>query len=218
MRNRLIVAAALFALGTLTGAAAIAIAAPEFVLHGGRFRPLSYAELDPAQKAFADAEMASGRKSLEGPTNIYLRSPEMVNAGRPLEKYLRFNSPMEHKLKEIGILLTARFWGGTYVWYSHRKFAIESGLTPAFIDAMAAGKRPAPMTPDEAVVYEFCSELLANRQVSDATFKNFVDRLGERSLVELVTLMGHYHANAALFAIDRYPLPAGAKEEIAKPM
>src|SRR3954447_3761023 len=160
MRRNLIIAGALFALGTLTGAAALAIAAPEFVLYGGRFRPLSYAELDPAQKAFADAEMASGRKSLEGPTNIYLRSPEMVNAGRPLEKYLRFNSPMEHKLKEIGILLTARFWGGTYVWYSHRKFAIESGLTLAFIDAMAAGKRPDPMTPDEAAVFEFCTELL----------------------------------------------------------
>jgi 4-carboxymuconolactone decarboxylase len=218
MRRKLIIAGALFALGALAGAAAVAVAAPEFVLRGGRFRPLSYAELDPAQKAFADAEMASGRKSLEGPTNIYLRSPEMVNAGRPLESYLRFKSPMEHKLKEIGILLTARFWGGTYVWYSHRKFAIESGLTPAFIDAMAVGKRPDPMTPDEAAVFDFCTELLATRQVSDATFKTFADRLGERGMVELVSLMGHYHANAALFAIDHYPLPTGAKEEIAKPM
>jgi 4-carboxymuconolactone decarboxylase len=125
---------------------------------------------------------------------------------------------MEHKLKEIAILLTARFWGGTYVWYSHRKYAIEAGLSPAFIDAMAVGKRPDPMTPDEAAVYEFCSELLARREVSDATFKNFVDRFGERSVVELVTLMGHYHANTALFRIDRYPLPPGAKEEIARPM
>jgi 4-carboxymuconolactone decarboxylase len=74
------------------------------------------------------------------------------------------------------------------------------------------------MTPDEAAVFEFCTELLANRQVSDATYKAFVDRLGERAVVELVTLMGHYHANAALFAIDRYPLPEGVTEEIAKPM
>jgi 4-carboxymuconolactone decarboxylase len=142
----------------------------------------------------------------------------MVNAGRAAQRYLRFDAPTEHKLKEIVILLTARFWGGQYVWYSHRKWATEAGLSPAIIDAMAAGKRPGPMTADEAAVYDFFSELLATRQVSDATFKTFVDRLGERSLVELVSLMGHYHGNTALFAIDRYPLPDGAKSEIERPM
>ncbi len=59
---------------------------------------------------------------------------------------------------------------------------------------------------------------MATREVGDATYKNFVDRFGERGVVELVALMGHYHANSALFRIDRYPLPAGAKEEIARPM
>src|SRR5262245_13986489 len=218
MRGKLFAAGALFALGALTGAAFVASAAPDFVLRGGRFRPLSYAELNPAQKALADAEIATGRKSFDGPTNIYLRSPEMAKAARPIGRYLRFEAPTEPKLKEIVILLTARFWGGQYTWYSHRKYAIEAGLSPAFIDAMAAGKRPDPMTADEAAVYDFFSELLSTRQVSDAAFKTMADRLGERSIVELVTLMGHYHANSALFAVDRYPLPDGAKEEIARPM
>lgn len=218
MRGHLIAAGALFALGLLSGAAVVASAAPDFVLRGGRLRPLTYAELNPAQKAFADAEIATGRKSFDGPTNIYLRSPEMAKAARPITRYLRFEAPTEHKLKEIVILLTARFWGGQYVWYSHRQFAIEAGLSPAFIDAMAAGKRPDPMTADEAAVYDFFSELLATRQVTDATYTAMVDRLGERAVVELVTLMGHYHANTALFAIDGYPLPAGAKSEIEKPM
>ena len=181
MRRYMIMASAVFALGTLAGAATISFAAPDFVLRGGRFRPLSYEELTPAQKAFADGEIATGRKSFDGPTNMYLRTPEMANASRPVQRYLRFEAPTEHKLKEIVILLTARFWGGHYVWYSHRKPAIEAGLAPAFIDAMAAGKRPDPMTADEAAVYDFFTELLANRQVSDATFKAFIDRLGERS-------------------------------------
>src|SRR4029453_6543310 len=94
------------------------------------------------QKAVADAEIATGRKSLDGPTNINLRSPEMAKASRPLNRYLRFEAPIEHKLKEIVILLTARFWGGQYVWYSHRAYAIEAGLSPTFIDAMAGGRRP----------------------------------------------------------------------------
>src|SRR5438132_2923088 len=201
--RKLITAGALIALGALFGAATVTIAAPDFVLRGGRFRPLSYAELNSAQKALADAEIATGRKSFDGPTNIYLRSPEMANASRPLGQYLRFQAPMQHKLKEIAILLTARFWGGQYVWYSHRKFAIEAGLAPAFIDAMAAGQRPQNMSADEAAVFDFCSELLATRQVGDANYKTFVDRFGERAVVELVGLMGHYHMTSSLFAVDR---------------
>ena len=166
----------------------------------------------------ADAEIATGRKSFDGPTNINLRSPEMAKASRPLNRYLRFEAPTEHKLKEIVILLTARFWGGQYVWYSHRAYAIEAGLSPTFIDAMAAGRRPDAMTPDEAAVYDFFSELLTTRQVSDTTFKTLADRVGERAIVELVGLMGHYHGTTALFAIDRYPLPNGAKSQIEKPM
>src|SRR6266508_5987046 len=97
MRGKLIAAAALFALGALTGVTVVVTAAPDFVLRGGRFRPLSYDELNPAQKAFADAEIATGRKSFDGPTNIYLRSPEMAKASRPINRYLRFEAPTEHK-------------------------------------------------------------------------------------------------------------------------
>jgi len=211
-----LVFALVFAFGLLAGT--LATAQGDFVLRGGRFRPLSYAELNPAQKTMADAEIATGRKSFDGPTNINLRSPEMAKASRPLNRYLRFEAPIEHKLKEIVILLTARFWGGQYVWYSHRAYAIEAGLSPTFIDAMAAGRRPEAMTAAEAAVYDFFSELLATRQVSDATFKTLADRVGERAIVELVGLMGHYHGTTALFAIDRYPLPNGAKSEIEKPM
>jgi 4-carboxymuconolactone decarboxylase len=204
------------AVAALIGAVAIAAAAPDFHLRGGRLRPLDYAELDPAQKALADRELAAGRKSLDGPLNIYLRSPEMAELARPLTNYLRNKGVLPAELKEIATLLTARFWGGQYVWYSHRQYAIEAGVSPAIIEAMAAGERPA-MAPDEAAVFDFCEELLATRQVSDAKFKAVADRFGERGVVELVGLMGHYHMLSMLFAVDRYPLPDGARQEIVAP-
>jgi 4-carboxymuconolactone decarboxylase len=215
MRRKLIVAGALVA---LAGAAASVWAAPDLRLRGGRFRPLAYGELNPAQKALADAALATGRTSLDGPLNISLRSPEMTELSRPLDAYLRTNSTaIPAKLKEIAILLTARFWGGQYVWYSHRQQALDAGLSAAFIDAMAAGARPAAMTADEAIVLDFCEQLLATRQVDDANFKAMADRFGERGIVELVGLMGRYHALSMLFAIDRYPLPEGARQEIDRP-
>jgi len=46
------------------------------------------------------------------------------------------------------------------------------------------------MTADEAIVLDFCEQLLATRQVDDANFKAMADRFGERGIVELVGLMG----------------------------
>ena len=207
------------AVGALIGAAVVAAAAPELNLKGGRFRPLSYDELNPAQKAMIDRELAArNRPNLDGPTNIYLRSPEFAELSAPLGNYLRFKAPMPRKFKEIAIMLTARFWGGQYVWYSHRQQALDAGLSPAFIAAMAAGERPANMTSDEAIVYDFSTELLQTRQVRDATYKALADRFGERGVVEMVALMGQYHGLTMLFAVDRYPLPADAPDAIKAPM
>ena len=215
MRGKLILAGAL---GALIGAAAISAAAPELNLRGDRFRPLKYDELNPAQKTLADRELASPSRSGGGPLNIYLRSPDFAALARPMSNYLRSQAPFPEKLKELAIMLTARAWGGTYVWYSHRPFAIKAGLSETFITALAAGVRPADMAADEAVVYHFATELLATRKVSDPTYKAFVERFGERAVVDVVALMGHYHTTSMLFAVERYPLPAGAKEEIARPM
>jgi 4-carboxymuconolactone decarboxylase len=206
------------AVGALIGAAAVAAAAPELNLRGGRFKPLAYAELNADQKTYVDKEIAAGRTpGPNGPTNITLRSPQMAELDRPLTEYLRFKAPMQRKLKEIAVMLTARFWGGQYVWYSHRQQALDAGLDPAFITAMAKGERPANMSADEAAVYDFVTELLQTRQVSDANFKTMVDRFGERQVVELVGLMGHFHMLTMLFVIDRYPVPKGAPDEVTAP-
>src|SRR6266436_5606466 len=88
-------------IGAMAGAAVVATAAPEFNTRGNRFKPLSYAELTPEQRAFADQEIAAGRKPENGPFNIWLRSPEMGELSRSLNDYLRFRASAPLKLKEI---------------------------------------------------------------------------------------------------------------------
>jgi 4-carboxymuconolactone decarboxylase len=205
-------------IGAVAGAAVVATAAPEFNTRGNRFRPLGYAELTSGQRAYADQEIAAGRKPETGPFNIYLRSPEMAELSRPLGDYLRFKAPTPRKLKEIAIMLTARYWGGQYVWYSHRQQALDAGLSPAFIAALAAGERPASMSADEATTYDFVTQLLTTRQTSDTNFQAMAALVGERGIVELVALMGQYTGLTLLFVVDRYPVPAGAPDEVNKPM
>jgi 4-carboxymuconolactone decarboxylase len=204
--------------GALVGAVVMATAAPEFNTRGNRFKPLAYTELTPEQRAFADKEIARGRKPETGPFNIYLRSPEMAELSQPLGDYLRFKAPTLRKFKEIAIMLTSRYWGGQYVWYSHCQQALDAGLSPAFIAAMAAGERPASMSPDEATIYDFCTQLLSTRQVSDNNFKAAKALIGERGIVEIVGLMGQYTGLTMLFVVDQYPVPAGAPDEVNRPM
>src|SRR5258707_7529705 len=205
-------------IGAVAGAAVVATAAPEFNTRGNRFKPLSYDELAPAQRAFADREIVQGRKPETGPFNIYLRSPEMAELSRPLSDYLRFKAPTPRKLKEIAVMLTARYWGGQYVWYSHRQQALDARLSPAFVTAMAARERAVHISPDEATMYDFTTQLLTTRQVSDANFKAMTALVGERGIIELVALIGQYTGLTMLFVVDRYPVSAGAPDEVNKPM
>ena len=65
------------------------------------------------------------------------------------------------------------------------------------------------MQPDEAAVYNFATELLDTKQVSDATFDAAKALLGERGVVELVNVMGYYGIVSMLLNVDRYPLADG---------
>ena len=215
MLGKLIIAGTV---GALVGAAVVATAAPELNTKGGRYKPLTYAELNPTQKAYVDKEVATGRNLGGGPFNIYLRSTEYAELQAPVTNYLRFKAPMPRKLKEIATMLTARYWGGQYVWYSHRQQALDAGLAPAFITAMSKGERPANMSADEAAVYDFTTELLQTRQVSDSSFKAMVEKFGERGVVETVATMGHFTGLTMQFVVDRYPVPPGAPDAVNKPM
>ena len=91
---------------------------------------------------------------------------------------------------------------------------LEPQAGAVFIQAIAAGKRPASMDVAETVVYNFGTELLNTKQVSDPVFKAAVDKFGERGVVDLIGVMGYYQLVSMLLNVDRYPLSAGEKPEL----
>jgi len=183
-------------------------------LRGDRFKPLVYDQMTPEQKTLVDHVLSGDRGSMNGPYNVLLRSPEMGDLAQKYGAQTRFHSSIPQKLNELAIMMTARFWNQEYVWSAHRAAAQKAGLAPAVSDAVAAGKRPTSMQPDEEIVYSFCSELLNTRQVTDATFKAAVEKFGERGVVDLIATMGYYHLVSMLLDVDRYPLPEGAQPEL----
>jgi 4-carboxymuconolactone decarboxylase len=186
-------------------------------LRGDRFKPLTWDTMTPEQQAMADHLLSGERGGMNGPFNVMLRSPEMGDLAQKLGAQLRFHTTIPNRLNEMAILMTARFWTSQYEWASHRRNALAAGLNPAVIDAIAAGKRPDSMRPDEEAIYNFSSELLNARQVSDPSFKAVVEKFGERGAVDLTGVMGYYCIVSMMLNIDRYPLAEGDKPQL-KPL
>ena len=186
-------------------------------LVGDRFKPLAYAEMSAAQKQMFENLISGERRGASGPFNVLLRSPEMGDLAQQFGASMRFHSTIPSKLNELAIITTARHWTSQYEWYAHRQAAQRAGLSQGIIDAIAAGRRPAAMAPDEQAVYDFVSELLTTKQVSDATFNAAKEKFGERGVVDLIGVSGYYQLVSMLLNVDRYPLPAGTAPEL-KPL
>lgn len=186
-------------------------------LRGDRFKALTYDEMTPAQKIMVEHLLSGPRAGADGPFNVLLRSPEMGDLAQQFGAAVRFNSSVPRKLNEMAIIMTARYWTSQYEWQAHHRAALQAGLSPTIADAIAQGKRPTGMQKDEEAVYNFCSELLNTKQVSDATYNAARDAFGERGVVDLIGVMGWYHTVAMLLNTDRYPLPEGTQPEL-KPL
>jgi 4-carboxymuconolactone decarboxylase len=188
-------------------------------LAGDRFKPLAYEQMDPAQKKMAET-MAAGRGP-GGSFNIIVRSPDSGSLFYDMGERVRFHMSVPDKLKELAILLTARYWSAHFEWQAHRRAAAQAGLSEEKIKAIAEGRRPAGMSADEETVYNFVTELYRTKNVSDTTFGALKNLVGERGLVDIVVTAGYYQVVSMGMNVDRRPLGEGQQPElkyIARPL
>lgn len=178
---------------------------------GRRFRLLSEAEMTPQQRRTHQGIVSGPRKGALGPFNALLRSPEVADRVQRVGEYVRFQSVIPPALNEIAILIAGRAWNAQFEFWAHSRLGRAAGLDQGIIDAIAEGRRPAAMSDDERIVYDFCSELFRDKAVSDATFGAVVDRFGEQGVIDLIVAGGYYSLVSMVLNVDRYPLPAGAE-------
>lgn len=178
-------------------------------LRGHRFAPLRYADMDEAQRRMTDSVLGGQRGSMQGPYNVLLRSPEVGQLAQQFGAHTRFHSSLPLRLNEMAILLVARAWRCEFVWWAHRRIALDSGLAPALVETLLTDAEPGELPPQEAAVHGFCRELLATRRVGDAAYARLLAQFGETGAVDLMATMGYYQLVCMLLNVDQYPLPDG---------
>jgi 4-carboxymuconolactone decarboxylase len=190
---------------------------PPLNIRGHRFAPLTWDTMSPAQVAMAEGVMAGKRGSLQGPYNVLMRSPELGQLAQQFGEHTRFNSSLPLALNELVILLVARVWTSQFVWFAHKRIALDAGLDATLIDDIAAGRPPThlnTLAPEVTAVYDFCHELLQKKQVSDSTYAALVTHFGERGVVDVMGTMSYYTLVSMSLNVDQYPLPEGALPEL----
>ena len=135
-----------------------------------RLPPLPDAELTPEQAAARQKLLAGARGVFQGPFIPLLRNPALLGRVEKLGAYLRYESTLPGRIREFAILAVARAYSQQVEWAIHQPLALQEGVRPLVVAAIAEGRRPELMPEDEAVTWDFLAELEAHRSVSDATY------------------------------------------------
>jgi nitroreductase/alkylhydroperoxidase family enzyme len=187
-----------------------------------RLVPLRPEQLEPAQRRLLDAVLASPRGqggarrmvqrddgSLTGPFDAWLRTPVV---GEHLERVgmaLRTDTVLPAAARETAVLVVARAWSADFEWWVHGIVARAVGVPDAAIDAIGQGRRARFEDPASQAAHDVAHELVAHRRLDTATLERARGVLGERALVEVVTLVGFYQLVSGVLESFHPPGPSG---------
>jgi 4-carboxymuconolactone decarboxylase len=225
--NRKRLAATIIGLATITGALGLAQAPSPTTdqlrqtvsrLRGNRIEtPNSWDRLTPEQKKYVESILSGPRGDITGPLGVMMVTPQLGDLAQKAIAYARFAgregfSSVPPKLNELAILVVAKHWSAEYVWNAHHTAAVRNGIAPEVVEGIRTGQRPEAMEKDVEAVYNFASEFITKREVSDATLQVARNVLGgDRGVVDLVGTMGLYQISSMMVALDQTPLQPGTK-------
>lgn len=186
-----------------------------------RLVPLRPEQLDDAQRRLLDAVLASPRGqsgarrflqrddgSLTGPFDAWLRSPVL---GEHLERVgmaLRTDTVLPAAARETAVLVVARAWSAHFEWWVHGIVARREGVPESAIEAIGHGGRPRFEDPACQAAHDVAHELVARRHLETDTLQRAREALGERALVEVVTLVGFYQLVSGILESFDPPAPS----------
>src|SRR5262245_48686516 len=146
-------------------------------LRGNRIEtPNNWDKLTPQQKKYVESILNGPRGDITGPLGVMMVTPELGDLAQKAIAYARFAgregfSSVPPKLNELAILVVAKHWSAEYVWNAHHTAAARLGIPAEVVEAVRTGKRPASMEKDVEAVYNFATEFIVKREVSDRTLE-----------------------------------------------
>jgi 4-carboxymuconolactone decarboxylase len=148
--------------------------------------------LSEAQRKAAQTLIDGPRKGVFGPFIPLLQSPVLMERIGNLGEYLRFDSQLDARVRELVTCLVAREVGNQFEWLLHAQAAVKAGVSAEAIEALRLGRRATPLADDEQLALDFALELLRHHGVSEPTYAAAEARFGKQNVVDLSALVGYF--------------------------
>lgn len=159
-----------------------------------------------AKKSGFKAETADER--LIGPFNAMLRSPAISKALLGVTSAEREHTSLSETVRQVVILTVGAVWQAAYELYAHKAVGEKAGLDEHTIQQLASGQRPATLSTEEAVAYDFTHRLATTHQIDEALYTQALLTFGEQGVVDIIYLAGQYMTISGLLNTFAVPAPA----------
>jgi len=176
-----------------------------------RLAPLTPAVMTQEQRALyerilqgprgtSSAGLIDSQGAIRGPFGPMLCSPEVGEPLQALGTAIRFQTSMDPFVRECITLLVARHEASSYEWRSHEDLARAAGVTEKDLTKIRGGEIPALSDPVRLESLNFALTVLKDDLDDDADVR-FSSALDERTMVEIVVLIGYYQTLAKLLRV-----------------
>jgi alkylhydroperoxidase family enzyme len=159
-------------------------------------------------------------------TRVLANSPRGARHVAGIGMYLRHESTLDPRLRELAILQVGYTTRNEYEYAHHVDVALSFGVTEADIRAIAADSagQESPLEPLARAVLQAARELTERLSLGDETFAILSETLDAASLVDLLIAIGEYNGMVRIMSalqvdlepeyagyLDRFPFPARDK-------
>ncbi len=176
-----------------------------------RLRELTYQEMDADQRDIHDRLISGPRGRIAGPYIAWMHNAKLADVAEKYGRFVRYETSLPPRLSELAILIVGRHWNAQVEWWAHHPLALKAGLDPAIADAIAHRTPPHFANADEELVYDITMELIETKKLADTTYQRALKMFGEKTLIELIAILGNYFAVALVLNAFEIMPPDGSR-------
>jgi 4-carboxymuconolactone decarboxylase len=127
-----------------------------------------------------------------GPYSALIYVPHMAERVSQLEAHFRTHGVLTAAERHVVICAVTKHHGAAFPFWIHDIRARDSGASEDVLQVVAAASSTESLPAREALLIDLARELCQHSTLRPAFYERAKAVLGERSLVEVVTLCGHY--------------------------
>jgi 4-carboxymuconolactone decarboxylase len=145
----------------------------------------------PAEWQSLYDRIVAQRGRVAGPYSIMLHAPAIADRVDRLSAALRAEAEVSAADHVLTALAVARTKDCLFVWSVQAPNARRAGLSEEAIAAVREHRSDA-LTEDQADIVSYAQQVVSGNRVDAQTFNRLKERHGERWLVELTVIAGHF--------------------------